>query len=619
MHAFLLEEDYMQRFNADRIAGLFLACVAGVACGDAGGAMETTGDAQTGATVTDTAATTGTATTTATTGAPPTTSNTGSDPGTETAMTPGSTTSTEATTTVGPDPGDTGSDTGGDTGGDTSEDTSTGAGVGCGEQGANYQLTFATYHGGSDWEHTRDVVVDAEGFLYVAGGTASDDLPVTPGAFDTSFNTGGNQIGQHGQSDVYVAKYTPDGQLVWGTYLGGPNYDRAYAIELDPAGDVLISGRAGPGFPTTQGVFQPEYKGNGGGFYGVQGGFAAKLSADGSTLMWSSNVGVGQLCRDFAVDAAGDLYVKMGTTATSPLNNPPKWFAGAFTGAYQPAPVDAEDAGLVKIRNDGSAVLWATWIGGKGADSQPGSVRVDDAGSPYVLFYTAATDLKTTPGAHDASHNGGNDLFLAKFSPDGKQLLLGTYLGGSGDDSLETHALSLDAQGNIYAMAISNSPNFPTTPGAFQSALKGKGDVAIAKFDPTGKLLAATYVGGSDGEGPDGLSVSADGEVLFVGETASTDFPVTANAFQTKHGGDFDFYAVRLSSDLSKLVYGTYLGGSGHDNARGSLFGDDCALYVVGASDGSFPVQSAWQASYGGGVDMWGNGDNVVAKFVPGP
>jgi hypothetical protein len=108
-------------------------------------------------------------------------------------------------------------------------------------------------------------------------------MPVTPGAYDTSFNTGGNQIGGHGPSDAYIAKYTPDGQLVWATYLGGPNYDRAYAIELDPAGDVVISGRAGPGFPTTPGVFQPEYKGNGGGFYGVQGGFVAKLSADGAT------------------------------------------------------------------------------------------------------------------------------------------------------------------------------------------------------------------------------------------------------------------------------------------------------------------------------------------------
>jgi hypothetical protein len=140
------------------------------------------------------------------------------------------------------------------------------------------------------------------------------------------------------------------------------------------------------------------------------------------------------------------------------------------------------------------------------------------------------------------------------------------------------------------------------------------------KFDPSGKLLAATYVGGSMGDAPDGLSVSADGEVLYVGETLSTDFPVSANAFQSAHGGGgHDFFVVRLSSDLTKRwSTATYLGGSAHDNARGSLFGDDCALYVVGASDGGFPVKNAWQPVYGGGVDQWGNGDNVVAKFTPG-
>lgn len=504
---------------------------------------------------------------------------------------------------------------------DASTDTGTDTGVvqGCAGRSADYDLTFATFHGGSDWEHTRDVVVDADGFIYVAGGTASDDLPVTPGAYDTSFNTGGNQIGGHGPSDVYVAKYTPDGQLVWATYLGGPNYDRAYAIELDPAGDVVISGRAGPGFPTTPGVFQPEYKGNGGGFYGVQGGFVAKLSADGSKLLWSSNAGVGQLCRDFTMDAAGDIYVKTGTTPTSPLNNPPAWFAAGYAGAFQPQPADSDDAGVIKIRGDGTAVEWATWLGGKGVDSQPGTIQVDQGGNVYMLFNTQAADVPTTPGAHDATHNGGNDVFLAKFSPDGHELLLGTYVGGSGDDVFETRGLDLDADGNMYVVFGSNSPNLPVTPGSFQSALAGAQDVGVFKFDPAGKLLAGTYFGGKLGDAPDGLTVSADGEVLFVGETLSTDLPVTANAHQGVHGGGgHDFMVVRLASDLASAPYATYLGGGAHDNARGALYGDDCALYVVGATGGpGFPVVAAWQASYGGGVDQWGNGDNIVAKFTP--
>jgi hypothetical protein len=566
--------------------------------GSDAGTQTTTNDASTGTDTDGSSSSTSTDPTASATSAAPTTDETGTSPST-------TVDDTSASTTSGP--------------GTTTDDSDTGPVQGCAGQSGDYELSFATFHGGTDWEHTRDVVIDASGFIYVAGGTASNDMPVTPGAYDTSFNTGGNQIGGHGPSDAYIAKYTPDGQLVWATYLGGPNYDRAYAIELDPAGDVVISGRAGPGFPTTPGVFQPEYKGNGGGFYGVQGGFIAKLSADGSSLLWSSNVGVGQLTRDFTLDAAGDIYMKTGTTKTSPINNPPAWFAAGYANAYQPKPVDSDDAGLIKITGDGAAVVWATWLGGHGVDSQPGTLKVDADGNVYMAFYTQAADIPTTPGAHDPTHNGNNDVFLAKFSPDGQDLLLGTYVGGSGNDVFETRGLGLDDAGNMYVMFGSDSPDLPTTPGAFQGANAGGHDSAVLKFDPSGKLLAATYLGGSMGDAPDGLSVSADGEVLYVGETLSTDFPVSANAHQSAHGGGgHDFFIVRLSSDLTKLVYSTYLGGSAHDNARGSLFGGDCALYIVGASGGpGFPVHNAWQPMYGGGVDQWGNGDNIVAKFTP--
>ncbi|RPJ37774.1 MAG: S-layer protein, partial [Planctomycetaceae bacterium] len=176
--------------------------------------------------------------------------------------------------------------------------------------GDSYDLVFSTYFGGGVWEHARDVFADANGNVYVCGGAASHDFPTTAGACDQTFNFG-DTSGE--ECDVFVCKFGPDGQLIWSTFLGGPGYDRAYGIEVDAQGYVYVAGRAGRDFPTTPDTFQPAFQGyNGGGYGGYQNAFVAKLSPDGSTLLWASYVGVAQLCRDIAIDSRGDIYLPLG-------------------------------------------------------------------------------------------------------------------------------------------------------------------------------------------------------------------------------------------------------------------------------------------------------------------
>ncbi|MFV8752803.1 S-layer protein [Nannocystaceae bacterium ST9] len=516
---------------------------------------------------------------------------------------------------------DTSTDTDTSTNTDTSTDTdsgTTGDMPACGDADEiAYALDFSTYLGGAlDWEHARDAALDPAGNIVVVGGTAASDFPATPGAYDTSFNAGGNAIGPHGASDVFVAKFGGDGTLLWATFLGGPNYDRAYAVEVSDAGDVYVSGRAGPGFPVTNGVFQPEYLGNDSGFYGVQNGFLAKLSGDGGDLIWSSHVGVAHLVRDFDIDAAGNAYVVLAHQPGSVTNPLPSWFATAFAGSFQPTRNDSEESGLAKISADGTQVVWATWLGGNGVDSSIGSVRVDDQDRPYLAFYSDSTDLPATSGT---THSGGNDLFVARLASDGSQVEMGAYFGGSGNDAFETHALGL-GDGHVYLAGFSNSTDLPVDANAFQSSYGGgSNDAFAAKLDLEGNLVAATYVGGTGVEATDGLSVTSTGEVLFSGETNSDDLPVSATAFQAMRGGDWDGFAIRLSPDLDILRYGSYFGGPAHDNGRGALLTEDCAMILVGASAGpGFPTQDAWQPDFAGGVDQWGNGDAYVVALSPG-
>ncbi len=476
----------------------------------------------------------------------------------------------------------------------------------------SYDLSFSTYIGGTAWEHARDVFADAQGNVYICGGTASHDFPTTPGAYDRTFNFG-DASGQ--ECDAFICKFGPDGRLIWSTYLGSPGYDRAYGIEVDAEGYVYVAGRAGRGFPTTPGAFQPTFQGyNGGGYGGFQNGFVAKLSPDGSKLLWASYVGVAQLSRDIALDAQGNIYLPLAFPNKGSLP-PSSWLANAF----QKAPKGGMECGVVKVSNDGSKVLWATWLGGSGDENNAASVRVGPGGKVYVASSTSSADFPTTAGAYDTTYNGGTDYFVACLMPDGSNLVYATFLGGSGGEFLSTHNLAIDDQGNAYVALQTSSTDYPVTRGVFQKVHGGGNtDCAVTKLSPTGTRLASTFLGGSGTENADGVYVDSGGNVFVTGDTQSTDFPVTAKAFQAQNHGGGESFLTLLSADFSQLLYSTYLGGPSNDNGRSGFLGSDGSLYVTGSSDGGgWPLKSAYQSTFAGGPGDYGAGDAILAKLSP--
>jgi hypothetical protein len=481
-----------------------------------------------------------------------------------------------------------------------------------------YELAFSTFLGGQQWEHARDVYVDDAGNVYVVGGTASADFPTTDHALDRTFNAGGEETGEAGACDAFVSKFSADGQLIWSTYLGGPNYDRAYGVEVDRDGFVYVAGRAGPGFPVTRGTFQTEYGGSWSNkFYGSQNGFVAKLSADGDQLVWASFVGVGELCRDVALDDEGNVYVPLGWNPLSHSVPRPAWMDSAMSRALQRQPKGRFDCGVVKIRGDGQSVVWATWLGGSGKETQEASLQVDRQQRVYVACDTMSSDAPTTPGAHARQPRSRLDGYVACLSADGSKLVFGTYLGGSDNDWLiNTHNLALDPQGNTYVTVGTKSEDFPTTPGVLRREHAGGVDIAVVKLSPRGELLCSCLIGGEGDDASDGIHVDDEGNIYFVGVTDSTNFPVTANAYQRVHGGDRDALVVRLSADMSHLLYSTFIGGADYDNARSGCSTANGDLFLIGATSGpGWPLEKAFQAKYRGGSGGFGNGDCIVARF----
>ena len=462
-------------------------------------------------------------------------------------------------------------------------------------------FTMALGGSGSD-EMIRDVTSDAQGNIYITGGTNSANFPVTPGAFDVTFNNPGSPV-----QDAFVAKLSPTGQLIWATYIGGPGYDRAYAIEVDAQGFVYVAGRAGRGLPVTANAMQRTFAGGNAGSYGEQDGFVCKLQPNGAALVFCTyfgNIDPGVI-RDIALDANANVYL---VTSAAVGTFPSAW----FTGRYQPVRRGARDALVAKLDVTGSRIIWATYLGGTGEELNTNTVRLDGSGNVFVLINTRSTNA-ATPNGFDHTLGGVSDLYLAKLSPDGARLLYGTYVGGSAYEGTETHQLWVTPAGEAVVTGTTTSVDFPTSAGAYQRAFGGaggsgtgagtnySGDGFITRVTPAGLLRASTYLGRGQGEGIEGVGVDVNGVIYVAGSTYSPAFPHTVPVIGP--GGNADLFAAVLSADLSTLLYAVRIGGSGEDTNRSAFVNAAGTRFMLGGIAGSsdFPIRNASIALRGAG------------------
>jgi hypothetical protein len=464
-------------------------------------------------------------------------------------------------------------------------------------------LAYSTYLGGSLNDSGFGIAVDSAGNAYVTGSTGSANFPTTVGAFDRSVNS---------SSDVFVTKLNPAGSaLVYSTYIGDGSGAR---IAVDSAGNSYVTGiTSSTSFPTTVGAFDRTYNGPFSGSGAIGDVFVTKLNPAGSALVYSTYLGgIGfERANGIAVDSAGNAYVA-GRTVSA--NFPTT--AGAFqTVAPGGDSFNPQDAFVAKLNPAGSALVYSTYLGGNRND-EGNSIALDSAGNAYVAGFTTSTDFPTTAAAFADTFTGFQDTFVTKLNPFGSALVYSTYLRGSA-----ATGIAADSAGNAYVTGSAGS-NFATTAGAFAEAPNGSGDAFVAKIDPSqsgiASLVYSTYLGGN-GLVDQGLGIAVDsaGHAYVTGNTSSTDFPTTPDAFQPTHGGGvgfvrFDAFLTKLNPTGSALVYSTYLGGSGQDDGRGIALDSAGSAYVAATtSSDNFPTTAgAFDRSFNSGSDAY------VAKIL---
>jgi hypothetical protein len=351
-----------------------------------------------------------------------------------------------------------------------------------------------------------------------------------------------------------------DPVLEYSTYLGGTLNDWGTSVAAGDDGSTIAVGYTDShDFPLTEG--------HGGQF--LQDVFVTKLAPDG-TLVYSAYIGGG------------------------------------------PPPTVPDPLGM----GCDFPVFHTILIPGCGMDIGNG-VAMDGAGNAYVVGFTTSRHFPIVQGMQDTFAGGQYDGFIAKLGPDGDDLLYSTYLGGMGDDlleSVEVHA------GRVFVVGTTGSSDFPTE-RPVQPQLSGTSDAVALALTPSGSALEwSTYLGGLSGEWGDGIATDGAGNAYVVGHTGSTDFP-TRDAFQPDFGGGDagEFSICPCDGFVSKidpfgaLAYSSFLGGASNDKARDVAADMEGRAHVIGVTlSTDFPVEDPFQA------ENRGPADGFITSFAPG-
>jgi Beta-propeller repeat len=436
------------------------------------------------------------------------------------------------------------------------------------------KLVWSSYIGGPGADQVNDIAVEPGGDVYVTGVTQAIEAEPA-GLLNPPAGQG---------FEVFVTKIASAGSVVYTTYFGGAGsgIDEGHSIAVDASGRAYVTGyTTSTDFPIVNG-FQKN-------FAGAQDAYLVRLSSGGDMIEFSSYLGGSSSDRGYgiAVDAMGNAFIA-GSTFSSQNFPTLNAFQSKFGGGRG-------DAFLTKISATGT-IAFSTFLGGTG-DDQAFDCILDSGGNIILTGFTTSNNQGTnavpfpTLNAIIPTWHGGDDVFITKFDPSGRNLVFSTYWGGSdADDGVR---LAVDRDNYIYVTGYTKSLNFPLKSPA-QLFPNGGYDAFLIKLQPDGKdAVFSTYIGGEDTDGGVGVAVDNNGFVYLTGFTSSLQF-YAINAIPG--GGGFlhglqDAFVMKLWPDLSSVVFSSYLGGFGTDG--GTSIGLDAAgnIYVGGFTTSiDFPI-----------------------------
>ncbi|MFC1623212.1 SBBP repeat-containing protein [Patescibacteria group bacterium] len=294
-------------------------------------------------------------------------------------------------------------------------------------------------------------------------------------------------------------------------------------------------------------------------------------------------------------------------------------------GSYSETWNGNTDIVISKFNSDLTELISSTYFGGSGNETGSG-IALDSSGNIFIFGGTTSVDLFSAIGGYDETHNGGSDIFVAKFSSDLKNLYAATYLGGSNHEVMEYQGkILVDAEDNIIVSGTTHSENFPVENG-YDISYNGEYDIVLGKFNnDLSVLMGSTFVGGLRTEVVNDMAFNPSGDLTILGVSRSGDFPVSATAHKKSNSGSFDYVIFNVGGDLMSLGASTFLGGSEADGNLTNLgyqdggiaVSDSGEVFVVGSTSSS-NFETTEGAFDENGQSSINHYDGFVSKFDAG-
>ncbi len=421
-----------------------------------------------------------------------------------------------------------------------------------------FTLSYSTYLSHTDkYASGFDIYTDKDGYSYISGNTRDKNFPATEGAYQTELK---------GEADVFVVKYTPEGEIVFATLIGGSKREHHSAINVDDDGFIYIAGGThSSDFPVTEGSYDTSFNGEGTWAGDV---FITKLNPTGTDIVFSTFIG-GEVeetvsSEGIKVDSKGNIIV-VGTTKSVdfPLTK----------GKIKDK--DNMHGFLTKFSPDGKKLLLSNYWGSAQREGIT-SVAIDDKDHIYIIGATYTNDLPVTNDAFRKEiimpKSGAlMDHYIAKIDGTSHEIL---YLSYFATDAYGSATLQWSKPNRLIVCGSTKAESFPVSENAINKEVKGELDCFVSVFNSeTMSLEYATLFGGTEEDKIMSAHFINKDTIIIGGLTSSSDFPISENAlystfptceksFNSRFLGRKKSFISVIDMKNSKLLYSSYFGAS---------------------------------------------------------